>query len=70
MEASKGKVENFDMSDLDKYTVPVSLDKCAKCNFSKYPSSMVDLCNYSSGKKYTDKEDKVQPISSTFPYVK
>jgi len=46
-EISKEKVEKFDMSDLDKYMVPISLNKCRKCNFSKYPSSNgVHLCGY------------------------
>ena len=32
-EISEEKVEKLDMSDLDKYMVPISLDKCRKCNF-------------------------------------
>ena len=46
-EISKEKVEKFDMSDLDKYMVPISLNKCRKCNFLKYPSSNgVHLCGF------------------------
>ena len=32
-EISKEKVEKFDMSDLDKYMVPISLNKFRKCTF-------------------------------------